>query len=47
MTTNTGCCDKCDAIAGKHFYVKDIITGENAPPMHPYCRYSTVPYSDR
>ncbi len=45
--TNTGCCDKCDAIAGKHFYVKDMIPGENAPPMHPHCRCSTAPYSDR
>ena len=45
--TNTGCCDKCDTIAGKHFYVKDMIPGENAPPMHPNCRCSTAPYSDR
>ena len=45
--TNTGCCDKCDAITGKHFYVKDMIPGENAPPMHPNCRCSTAPYSDR
>lgn len=45
--TNTGCCDKCNAIAGKHFYVKDMIPGENAPPMHPNCRCSTAPYSDR
>ena len=45
--SNTGCCDKCDAIAGKHFYVKNMIPGENAPPMHPNCRCSTAPYSDR
>lgn len=45
--SNTGCCDKCDAIAGKQFYVKNMIPGENAPPMHPNCRCSTAPYSDR
>lgn len=45
--SNTGCCDKCDAIAGKHFYVKNMIPGGNAPPMHPNCRCSTAPYSDR
>ena len=45
--TNTGCCDKCDTIAGKHFYVKNMIPGENAPPMHPNCRCSTASYSNR
>lgn len=45
--TNTGCCDVCSAIAGKHFKVADMLAGTNAPPMHPNCRCSTAPYSDR
>lgn len=30
------CCDICAAINGKHFKVKDMMPGENAPPMHPF-----------
>ena len=44
---NGGCCDICKAIDGKHFYVKDMMPGENAPVMHPFCRCATAPYSDR
>lgn len=44
---NSDCCDVCKAINDKHFYVKDMLSGTNAPPMHPNCRCSTAPYSDR
>ena len=30
------CCEICAAINGKHFKVKDMMPGENAPPMHPF-----------
>ena len=30
------CCDICAAINGRHFKVKDMMPGENAPPMHPF-----------
>ena len=40
------CCDICAAINGKHFKVKDMMPGENAPPMHPHCRCSTAAYED-
>ena len=30
------CCDICAEINGKHFKVKDMMPGENAPPMHPF-----------
>ena len=40
------CCDICAAINGKHFKVKDMMPGENAPPMHPWCRCSTSAYED-
>lgn len=44
--TNSGCCDICAAISGKHFKVKDMMPGENAPPTHPFCRCSTAAYED-
>lgn len=40
------CCDICAAINGKHFKVKDMMPGENAPPVHPHCRCSTSAYED-
>lgn len=43
---NSGCCEICQALNGKHFKVKDMTPGLNAPPMHPRCRCSTAAYSD-
>ena len=40
-------CPDCLAINGQHFYVADMQAGENAPPMHPNCRCSTVAWMDR
>jgi len=40
-------CKICKAINGKRFKVKDMMPGENAPPMHPRCRCSTAAYMDR
>lgn len=40
-------CDICRAIDGKHFDVKKMLPGENAPPMHPNCRCSVAAYMDR
>lgn len=44
--TNTGCCDICAALNGKHFKVKDMMPGKNASPMHPHCRCSASAYED-
>jgi len=44
---NSGCCDICQGLSGKHFKVDKMMPGENAPPMHPHCRCSTAAYSDR
>lgn len=33
----------CHSLNGKIFKVKDMIPGVNAPPMHPWCRSTTVP----
>lgn len=43
---NHGCCAVCSDLDGKHFKVKDMIPGANAPPMHPNCRCSTSAYED-
>ncbi|MCG2133378.1 minor capsid protein [Staphylococcus epidermidis] len=34
----------CHSLNGKIFKVKDMIPGINAPPMHPWCRSTTVPH---
>lgn len=43
---NGGCCDICAGIAGKHFKVDKMLPGENAPPMHPWCRCSIAAYEN-
>lgn len=43
---NVGCCPICQKLNGKHFKVKDMMPGKNAPPMHPNCRCSTSAYED-
>lgn len=40
-------CSECMALNEKHFPVKDMEPGENAPPIHPNCRCSTAAYIDR
>lgn len=40
-------CDVCRALDGKHFKVSKMVTGENAPPMHPNCHCATAPWFDR
>lgn len=39
-------CEACLVLDGKHFNVKDMMPGENAPPIHPNCRCSTSAYVD-
>lgn len=36
----------CQGMDGKHFPVKDMQAGVNAPPFHPLCRSTTCPYFD-
>ena len=40
-------CEVCRKLDEKHFKVKDMVPGENAPPMHPNCRCSTAAYISR
>ena len=44
---NRNCCDICKGLDGKHFYVEDMMPGENAAPLHPHCRCSVAAYVDR
>lgn len=39
-------CEICKALDGKHFKVKDMIPGVNAPPMHPFCHCSIAAWED-
>ncbi|HFI0065449.1 TPA: minor capsid protein [Streptococcus suis] len=39
-------CPNCAKLDGKIFKVKDMVPGENAPPMHPWCHCSTGAYVD-
>ena len=39
-------CNVCKALDGKHFKVKDMMPGENAPPMHPMCHCSIAAWED-
>ncbi|GEM_PF-211232 len=39
-------CPTCAALDGKIFNVDDMQPGENANPMHPFCKCSTAPYVD-
>lgn len=36
--------DICRELDEKHFPLKQAQTGVNLPPMHPYCRSTTIPY---
>lgn len=39
-------CNVCKALDGKHFKIKDMMPGENAPPMHPMCHCSIAAWED-
>lgn len=43
---NSGCCDICQSLNGKHFKVSKMMPGENAAPMHPHCRCSVAAYEN-
>ncbi|MEF9952208.1 MAG: minor capsid protein [Clostridium sp.] len=38
--------DICRSMDGKYFNLNDMQTGINAPPFHPNCRTTTIPYFD-
>ena len=39
-------CPICRALDGKHFKVSKMMSGTNAPPVHPRCRCSVAAYED-
>lgn len=42
-----GACRICAGLNGKHWAIKDMMPGTNAPPMHTNCRCSVAAYMDR
>lgn len=43
------CCELCRGVEEKKdgiYDIKDMMPGENAPPMHPNCRCAIAPYED-
>lgn len=47
FVANRDCCSLCGELNGKHFRVRDLVIGVNAPPMHEGCRCSIAGWSDR
>ena len=47
LSLGSRACEVCRALNGKKFKVKDMLDGENAPPIHPNCRCSTAAAMDR
>ncbi|MBP3037975.1 minor capsid protein [Bacillaceae bacterium Marseille-Q3522] len=45
-TLETHTCPECASLDQKVFDVKDKVVGQNAPPMHPNCRCTSIPYFD-
>lgn len=45
-TLDSTTCERCGSYDGKHFPTKDMQVGVNAPPFHPNCRCTTIPYFD-
>lgn len=41
ITIGAGACPICRHMDGRTFKVRDMMVGENAPPLHPNCRCST------
>lgn len=41
ITIGVGACPICRPMDGRTFKVRDMMVGENAPPLHPNCRCST------
>src|SRR5699024_10631376 len=40
-------CDVCADLDGQIFKIKDMQSGSNAPPMHPFCMCATANHVDR
>ncbi len=45
-TLDSTTCEVCGSYDGKHYPVKSMHAGVNAPPFHPRCRGTTIPYFD-
>jgi len=45
-TLDSSTCSECGTLDGKDYDMKEFETGVTAPPFHPRCRCTTVPYFD-
>lgn len=46
IIANSGCCEICAELNGKHFLLSQFKIGVNAPPMHEGCKCSIAAYED-
>ena len=46
VIANRDCCSVCNELNEKHFPVKKLVIGVNAPPIHEGCRCSIAAYQD-
>ena len=44
LSENPKTCDKCREMADEHFNIADLEVGETAPPFHPNCGCTMIPY---
>lgn len=47
ILAESGACNICKPYDEKHYKTDDMIPGHNAPPFHPNCKCTTVPYLER
>ncbi|MDS1161629.1 minor capsid protein [Streptococcus suis] len=47
ILAESGACNICKPYDEKHYKVDDMAPGHNAPPFHPNCRCTTVPYFEK
>ena len=44
LSSSPNTCEKCHEMAGEHFNIADLEIGETAPPFHPNCGCTMIPY---
>ena len=45
-TLDSSTCEECGTLDGKDYDMKEFETGVTAPPFHPWCRCTTIPFFD-
>ncbi len=47
FVAESGACPMCSGLHGNKYRVDDMMSGDNASPMHPHCHCTEVPFVDR